>query len=174
MITRLLSQKWIIMTAIGLLGLAGFLSFPGSAVYAQDNPPRENLDELLSRGYARLQMAGDNLQWRLDKTADIVTRGEEWIAKLQADGVDTAVLEDALTAYQEQVATAQDFADTGHQILDAHAGFDNDGNVINRPDAIATLRDAGRSLRDSHRTLRDATIDLRRIVNDFRREHLGS
>ncbi|KAA3659914.1 MAG: hypothetical protein DWQ04_20880 [Chloroflexi bacterium] len=174
MITRLLSKKWILMMAVGLIGLAGFLAMPSAEVHAQDNTPGENLNDLLSRGLTRLQTASTNLQNRLDKTADIFTRGEEWIAKLQADGVDTAVLETALATYKEQVATSQELADAAAQILDEHAGFDDDGNVTDRQEAANTLRQAGRNLRDSHRTLRDATIDLRRTVNDFRREHRGS
>lgn len=174
MIKRLLNKKWMLLTAIGLFGLAGFFLFPGAAVYAQDTTPGENLDNLLARGYARLQTAGTNVQERLDRAAEIVTRGEEWIARLQEEGVDTAVLEEALTTYQDHLATAQALADTGNQILDEHAGFDDDGHVINRQEAIHTLRQSGRNLRDSHRRLRDATIDLRRTVNDFRREHRGS
>ena len=173
MITRLLGKKWILMMAVGLFGLAGFLAIPSANVYAQDNTPGENLNDLLSRGLTRLQTASTNLQGRLDKTAEVFTRGEEWIAKLQADGVDTAVLEEALATYEEQVAAAQELADEAAQILDEHAGFDDDGNVTGRQEAATTLRDAGRTLRDSHRTLRDATIDLRRTVNNFRRDHRG-
>jgi len=174
MITRLLSKKWILMMAVGLIGLAGFLAIPSADVHAQDNTPGENLNDLLSRGLTRLQTTSTNLQGRLDKTDELITRGEEWIAKLQADGVETAVLEEALDTYREQVAASQELADAAAEILDEHAGFDDEGNVTGRQEAANTLRQAGRNLRDSHRTLRDASIDLRRTVNDFRRDQQGN
>jgi hypothetical protein len=174
MIKRLLRKKWILMMAVGLVGLAGFLAIPGADVYAQENTRGENLNELLSRGLTRLQNASTKLQGRLDKTDEIFTRGAEWITKLQADGVETAVLEEALATYEDQVAAAQELADSAAQILDEHAGFDDEGNVTDRQEAATTLREAGRTLRDSHRSLRDATIDLRRTVNDFRRDNQGS
>ena len=173
MIKRLLN-KWALFLAIGILGLARLFIFPSGSVYAQDSTPGENLDRRLENGYTRLQIANENLQVRLDRTAEIIAKGEEWIAKLQADGVDTAVLEEALAAYEASVAEAQQLADSGSQILADHAGFDDSGSVTDRQEAISTLRDAGRNLRDSHRTLRDASIDLRRVVADFRREHRGN
>ncbi len=173
MIKRLLTHKLTHLMIAGLLLTTAFITIPSITAFAQENEPSHGVDERLENGLARLQTANGRLQERLAKTSEIVIKGEEWIANLQAEGMDTAVLENALATYQTEVAAAQALADSAAQILTDHAGFDDEGNVTDRQTAVATLRDAGRTLRDSHRTLRDATITLRRTAQDFRRDHRG-
>lgn len=153
-----------------LLGMLTLFAFPATAALAQEENPGERIDVRIEAYFQRLLKASDGMQTRLDKAGEIVTQANTWISTLQERGIDTTELETGLAAYQTALADVEARFAEANQLLEDHAGFDENGQVIDRPAAIETVRQAGRQLRDAHRDLRDATIDFRRLVADFRRE----
>lgn len=125
----------------------------------------------LERAYQREQMALDHQGDRLEFAALIAGDVREWIDYLKEQGEDVDELEEALANFNAGLADAQAHHDDAAAILSEHEGFDEDGKVVDRPQAVDTLRRAGRALRDAHRALSDATADLHTAIRDWRYDH---
>ncbi len=110
-------------------------------------------------------------QTNLDRANGLVTKVQTYIANQKSKGQDTSSLEAALATYQKQLATAQASHTTAANVLAAHAGFDNNGNVTNSDLARQTLTDAHQALADAHIMLVQAGTDLRKALNDYRATH---
>jgi len=159
-----------------LIGLS-ILAMPSASVLAAPPaaPPVQQGDgsrlELLLK---RLNLALDGQSQRLRLAGESADLVQEWIDVLNSEEKDTAPLQAALDQFNADLVTAQASHDEAANILGAHAGFDNDGKLTDRPQAIDTLVSAGRALRDCHRTLVDATIHLRRSIQDWRQSQKNS
>lgn len=139
---------------------------------AQDNPGRATPSGAnLEIFYEREQLVADRQGEALQRTGDAVAWVEDLIARLQDEGFDTADLEAALATYQNGVADAQAAHGSAVGILNAHAGFDNAGNVTDFSQALQTVRDAGQYLRETHLKLRGANLDLRQALRAWRDAH---
>ena len=169
-------RSLVALAALGLLALVALPAGSAAAASAADVDAQsrgERLDERLALLYQRLQLAAQGIALRLDTAETIAARAGDWIAELQAQGVDTAELETALAAFNAGRAQARAGLDQANAVLNAAAGFDGAGSVTDRAQAAETVRLAGRALRDASRTLADATIDFRRVVGDFLRARRG-
>jgi len=144
---------------------AGEATPPGPEASAESANPR------LERVYQRLLRAAQAQAGHLEQAGQAAQRAQEWIDKLAAEGKDVGELQAALANFEAALAGAQGYHQEAQAILETHAGFDDQGRVTDRAQALETVRDAGRALRDAHRTLKDGLIDLRRAVRDWRREH---
>jgi hypothetical protein len=181
-----LLRKWtgnLLLAALGI-SLLAFLALPTATASAQSAAQTEpagaqqgergdNFDQRLALWYQREQLAAESMALRLSSAQMIADSAATWIAELQDQGVDTGELEAALGAFNAGRASAQGHLDSANAVLATGEGFDADGNVSDRRQALETLLNAGRSLRDASRELRDATIDFRRVVADFIRDRRG-
>ena len=120
---------------------------------------------------AREQKWLSEQQTNLDKAVSIVSKVQTYITNQKAKGQDTSSLEAALATYQRQLAAAQASHTTAANVLGAHAGFDNSGNVTNPALARQTLTDAHQALSDAHSMLVQAGTDLRKALKDYRESH---
>jgi hypothetical protein len=163
--------------AVGLLAclvvLAGSLAMPVATAQAAEepSPPTQDGDyPRLSLLLERVQLAYESQGYRLDLAKRSAGLTQDWIDLLKSEGHDTSSLESALAEFNRLVDAAEGYHDEAGRILADPAGFDTDGNVTDRQQAVDTLRSAGQALRDSNRSLVDATITLRRAMQDFRQE----
>jgi hypothetical protein len=117
---------------------------------------------------AREQKGLEVQQANLDKVADAVTKAQAFIAAQKALGKDTAALDAALAAFQQQVAAAQASHTTAANLLSTHAGFDASGNVTDPELAHETLASVHEALNDAHTVLRQAELDLRQALKAYR------
>lgn len=160
-------QKWTLGLLCAIVAL--FALLPAGTASAQIAPdPQRDPAPRLERVYERMQLASERLQLRFQRADLIMAHGDEWVAFLQEQGVDTTDLERALNRYADQVAVARNNADAGAAILAEHAGFDDDGNVTDVQTAADTLRDARARLVDGHQQLRDATQELHEAIKAIR------
>ncbi|MFC2023229.1 hypothetical protein ACFLT5_00660 [Chloroflexota bacterium] len=125
----------------------------------------------LEFAYLRLQHASEDLALHLDHAGEVAGFVEEWIETLRADGQDVSQLEVALADFQAALVGAQGYQQQAADMLSQHPGFDDDGKVTDREQAVETLHEARRHVRDGRRALRDGTVDLRRAIRDWRRDH---
>jgi hypothetical protein len=150
---------------IYLLTAAILIAMPIGAAHAdpltQDGARLENL-------LKREQILLSNQQERLNLANQIIAKADQWIADLKNRGKDTAGLETALATYKSRVAEAQTYLDTAKGVLDARAGFDADGKVTNRTDALKTVVEAGHLQRQFHLAITQATVDFRAAVLAYR------
>ncbi len=158
-----------------VIGVTLFAGVPSALATDEVAVPQQDGGNLSGRGleraYERTKMALDHQADRLEFAGEIVGDVQEWIDELKSKGKDTTTLEAALAAYQAGLAEAQGYHDQAAAILATHAGFDDAGKLVDREQALETVRTAGRALRDGERALRDTTIDFRQTVRDWRREN---
>lgn len=173
MLTQL-TRTWIVRLFSAWMTLALLFGAAAPALAQAGTPPApdparqaQRLERLLAREQEWLSRQAENLA-RANEAADKV---QVRIDELKSEGKDTAALEAALAAFQEQLAEAQTAHDAANATLSAHAGFDADGHVTDAILARETVKSAGKSLRDAHRLLREAGHDLRRAIREFRREN---
>ena len=138
-------------------------------------PPQEGITERgiprLEFAYLRLQHAAENQALHLEHAGEVADFVGDWIKTLDEQGHDVSQLEAALDSFRAALAEAQGHYEEAKAVLDVHAGFDDDGVVVDREQARETLREAGRSLGDARRALKDGATQLRRAIRDWGREH---
>ncbi|MGE5223055.1 MAG: hypothetical protein ACM3PY_11490 [Omnitrophica WOR_2 bacterium] len=116
-----------------------------SPVLAQTGPePTTDIDHKalgtlwdMYRGRTNIQKRQDKL---FNKARRLETKIQLRISKYQLRGYDTSYLEKALTQFQAQVALAIPLHEDAAGWFQSHPGFDDDGQVIDKPLARVTLK----------------------------------
>jgi len=164
------------MMAAMLLAALATMAFTPGAPAADDPPPpgpfnrlKERADERLENAFQRQQEWLEKQQAHLEKANQAAAKAQEWIDAAKVEGKDVAGPEAALLLFQTALVEAQASHDAAAGILAAHAGFDENGKVIDRTAAHRTVMDSRQSLMDSQRIVRRAAVELRRAVVDWRR-----
>ena len=159
------SIKTVIISFIlvAVLGLAALPLTPAQAATEPEEGSYPRLEELLRREQYALERQGE----RLAHTEEVKEKTQALIEKAQEKGLDTSDLEAALAAYQERLPVAQEHHDQAAGILANPAGFDPQGKVTDRKEALKTLRSAGEELRRAHLKITEASMDLRKAVRAF-------
>ncbi|MBI5053060.1 MAG: hypothetical protein HZC38_11125 [Chloroflexi bacterium] len=167
----------VLATAIALMGVFGSST---STAYAQQGTPMPGgpratagakLAEFNKEMYDRAQSVLKSLQQIIDKANQAANKTQEWIDEVKAKGVNTSEAEAALATFKTQIAAAQASYDSAKATLDAHAGFDNNGNVTDRELARQTILAVGKSVRDARQTLTKATVDFQKTMRDLLKKY---
>lgn len=148
--------------AVGLIVATSLTATTANA--AELNQGGAALENLLKRE----QIVLSNQQERLTLSDQVAATAQQWLTDLAAEGKDVTALQAALTAFQAGVAQARGSFDTAKQLLDAHTGFDANGQVTNAAQALKTVSEAGRAERQCHLTITQATLDFRAAVKAYR------
>jgi hypothetical protein len=159
------SSKTCIISMILILTI-GLSVLPFSSARAASDPEdgkNPRLEKLLRGERTALEKQGE----RQERTAENITKVETLIEKAKAKGIDTSALEAALTTYQERRVSFREYHDKAASLLANPAGFDANGKVTDRKEALQTLRQAGEALRRAHLEITEASLDLREVVRDF-------
>ncbi len=160
----------VLIGSILFVGVAPSLA-AGDGSVPKPSAASERIAPRLEFAYLRLLLAADTHALHLEYGADMVERVQEWIYTFAEEGEDVSELQSALDGFEAALAESQDYHQAAQAILDAHAGFDEDGRVTDREQAQETIREAGQLLRDARRALKDGAANLRRALRDWRREH---
>lgn len=162
-----------LLTAFGL-AFAGLALLPVTAAHAdEDDPPPGGQGQSRAPGQCltRLQEWYGIQDGNLGRAADGLARVQTIIDKASEHGLDPSELEAALAEAQSRYATAQEQHANAARILEAHAGFGDDGSVVDRQAARQTCesaRSALESARDALIQIRDIGREIRTIVQDWR------
>jgi len=146
------------------------MALPTTPVQAANSTPN-TVDTRLENLLMREKIALNNQADRLARTGEVIDRTEKLIQKYKDQGVNTTELEKALASYQEGIQAAQEYHGKAASILANPAGFDANGKVVNRKQALETVRTAGNALRRAHLEITEATLDLRVAVRTFIEEY---
>ena len=155
-----LKARFISIILILTIGLAA-LPFTSAQAAAEGGNPR--LEKLLRGEKTALEKQGE----RLDHTDEIIAKTESLIEKAKEKGADVSPLESALAAYQKSLVVVQEHHDQAASLLANPAGFDANGKVTDKKEALKTLRSAGEELRRAHLKITEASMDLRAAVRAF-------
>ena len=163
--------------AAGLILAVVAVALPGAFAYAApagapSNAPLAQNGIRLENLLKREQIILSNQQERLNLSNQVVTAAQTWISRLQGQGKDVMALQNALTAFQAGLAQAQTSFTTAQNTLNAHSGFDANGKVTDRAQALQTVTEAGRAERQFHLTITQATITFRQAVRQYRQANL--
>ena len=168
-------RSWMIKLAGSVLAVGMVAGLALAPAYAAGSPdagtPPSPLNQALSNIYQREQSWLSIQSNTLTDANTIAVNAQNWINTLNGQGKDTSALVAALTAFKAQVATAQTAHDTASGLLSAHAGFDGNGQVTDRAQAVSTLRQAFQSLQTAHLTLVSAAVNLRLAVRNYINAH---
>ena len=107
----------------------------------------------------------------LDRATETADRLQDLLEAAEQEGRDVAPLQALLELFRDRLDESQETHDAAAAILEAHKGFDADGQVMDRQEARDTVVEAYRALSEAHRLLVQAVRDLRRDLRDWRREH---
>ena len=161
----------VIVCAIALVGIV-----PASIVAAAEEvtaapAPSLSYNEKtymrLEHGLQRLELLLEGQGIHLDVANLSITQTQEWIAQLQSEGKDTADLEAALSTFQGQVAAAQSAHNNAQSIIDAKAGFDANGKVIDEEQAKQTMKDVRDAMKECRDIIQPASQAFREAVKAY-------
>lgn len=166
MIAKLFSKILVSFLLIAML----LTIVPVNQALAAGEAP-EGINTRLENLLMREKIALNNQADRLAHTDDVVAKTEAFIQRMKDKGLDTSEVEEALASYQEGVQAAQEYHDQAAGILASPAGFDANGKVTDRKQALETVRTAGNALRRAHLEITEASMDLRAAVREFIEEN---
>ncbi|HMN00889.1 MAG TPA: hypothetical protein PKC99_17940 [Anaerolineales bacterium] len=159
---KMFSVLSIFVAAAVLMGSA---AFPSTALAM---PAADPLDDALAKAYQAEQQWLAQQQEHIAKLEQAAVKVQELIDKAVAEGYDVSALQSALAAFNSSMTSAKAEYQTAADLLAAHNGFDDQGNVTDRQSARQTLLNARQSLRQAHLTMSQAAMDLRQAVSDWR------
>ncbi|MFZ5819446.1 MAG: hypothetical protein ACOYYJ_06060 [Chloroflexota bacterium] len=171
-----LFKKTVLLALAAALALAALPMTSASAAGLGETPepPADQAqvsDERLEQVWARLQQAYERQGQALERAGEMTTRIQSLIDKMTENGKDTAALQAALDAFEQGLAEAQPVYASAGSIISAHAGFDAEGKVTDREQAIATLKDLGGKVKELRQLIGEPGKALREAVKAFRQAH---
>ncbi len=166
-------KKALLVALVAGIALAAMPVSATLAAPAQDegNPPQGQVsDERLAEIWAREVALYERLGTRLDQIDSVTARAQEFITRANERGVDTSSIQAALDAFSAAVQDARPIYQSANGIVQSHQGFDANGQVTDRTQAIETVRElgaklgevkaamngTGQALREAMRALREA------------------
>ncbi len=170
---------WISLSAIILLTamvLAVFSPTTQVKAAAQADPTRtpkagQQANQELAFTLQREQNWLGRQQLHLNQADQISTKAQNLIQKAQSKGIDVTDLNNALAAFNKQIAAAKTYHDQAASILSAKKGFDSNGKVTDPQAAHQTVLDARNALRQAHLDLSNAVVNLRLAIQNYRTNH---
>jgi len=172
----LLFKKTILMTLFASIALA---ALPLSSVLASGlaeppTPPagsRRISDERIEQIWARLQEVYERQGQWLERADGMTERFQNLIERMNENGKDTTSLQAALDTFEEGLKDTHPIHESAKGIINSHKGFDAEGNVTDREQAIETVRDLGSKIREVRYFIGEPRKALREAIKAFRDTH---
>lgn len=171
-----LFKKTILLALAAALALAALPVTSASAAGLGETPepPADQAqvsNERIEQVWARLQQAYERQGQRLERAAEMTARIQSLIDKMNENGKDTAALQSALDAFEQGLAEAQPVYASAGSIISTHAGFDAEGKVTDREQAIATLKELGGKMKELRQLVGEPGKALREAFKAYRQAH---
>jgi len=164
--------KKLVITIL-LLGV-GLLALPTTNALAAEPPGQPEIPSnlvvtpaRLERTWTRLQRSYERQDERLAKSADFIGRVETLIEKANNKGWDTSEVQAALDAFVQALPAAAQAHEPGAAIIASHAGFDDNGMVIDRQAAFETTKSLRQVLMDTRSAMDGTSEELRHAIRDL-------
>jgi hypothetical protein len=155
------------------------VALPVSNVHAAgpDEPPAppsdqsQVSDERIEQAWARLQGLYERQGALLERAESFTARIQDLIDRMNENGKDTSALQTALNDFEQELKNAHPINESAKGIINSHKGFDADGNVINREQAIETLRELGKKIKEVRQLVGEPGRALREAIRTYRDSH---
>ena len=168
-----LLKKFVLIAVIAALGLAMLPAVPAYALGQSAGERPQLTDERLAEIWAKQVALFEKQGQLLDKADTIIAKVEELIARLQEQGIDTSSLNAALAAFEDAVRAARPVHAQANGIVNSHKGFDNNGQVVDRQQAIESVRALGDNLKEFRATMGTTLQDIRQAFTALREANGG-
>ncbi len=173
--TSSLFKKLAIAALIVALGLTALPAASASAADLNNGttPPAERPGPaaLLETIWAREQTAYARQGQRLDRADEFTTKVQTLIDRATAKGYDASAVQAALDAFVAVIPAAQAAHDSASGIIASHAGFDENGKMTDRAQAIETVKAVGQALKDTRSAMDGTGKALLKAIQAFREAH---
>jgi uncharacterized protein YukE len=157
----------VVALGLGAVPIANVFAL-GPAAPVTPTPPIQQSTSRLGRVWSREQAIYTRLGTFFNNSDQILSKAQDLINKAKANGKDTSALQSALDTFSQAVKQAEPVYQSAGGILSSHQGFDANGNVIDRTQAIATVKDFASQLKNIRQLLRDPRKALREAIKAFR------
>lgn len=169
-ITALL-KKTALAALVLAIGLALFPVTGASAAGLADQTPIQPGTTRLERVWMRQQAIFRRESSRLEKASTFIERVQSLIDRANAQGWDASNVQEALDDLGAVIPAVQAAHDPGTGIIASHAGFDATGRVIDREEAMTTIKSLDQVLRNTRAAMDGSGQALRKALRDFREAH---
>ncbi len=167
-------KKAFLAALVLAIGAAAILPAGASAAALNDDPipPAAKADNIrLENTWARLQAIYQREGNRLAMADEFIAKVQALIDRANQKGWDTSLVQEALNAFASVIPAAQAAHDRGEAIIANHEGFNPVGKVIDRAEAINTVRSLAQVLKDTRAAMNGTGRALREAIRDFRQAH---
>lgn len=172
----LLFKKAVLITLAAALS---FAALPATSAYASGlnipaDPPTDELqisDERIEKIWARLQKAYERQGQRLNRADKITGKIQGLIDRMEENGKDVAALQAALDAFDAALKEAHPIYESAKGIINSHQGFDADGNVTDREQAVETVKELGAKMKEMREIVGGPGKALREAIKAYRDAH---
>lgn len=168
--------KNILLAGMALALIAAALPWTSAFAAPAAEPSTPPADG--EKSTTRIEALWKREQGALERMGKILDRADTMTAKIQTmidkakeNGKDVTALQAALDAYKQAIQEAGPMYEQAQSIVNAHAGFDADGKVTDREQALQTLKDLGAQLKDLREQVGAPGKALREAVKAFREAH---
>jgi len=162
------------VTLIALVIAISLAFVPFSSALAAGEKPEINHSTFSGIEGIRLAIIWERLQniysrqsIFLERSIVIVDKIQERIDQANQNGRDTTQLLSALDTFRQTLKDVNPIHQKAKGIIAAHKGFDDNGKVIDRSQAIETVKSLGKLLKDARSLVKDPDIHLRNAVKAF-------
>ena len=171
MIVVCLKKTWLILVIAAL----GFMFTPPASAQAlaPSTPitppiPTQTGGDRLERVWVREQAIYNKIGTFLKNIDGRIAHIQELINIAKAKGKDTSTLQTALDNFSKAVNQAKPIYQSTIGIVSAHQGFDENGNVTDRVQALTTVKDLGDKFLEIRQLILEPGKALRDAIKVFR------
>ncbi len=169
-----LFKKFALVFLVLVVVMAAFPLADASAAGLNEEPaPTASgpVNFRLEQAWHRQQQVYQRQERLLDEADNFIQRINNLIDRAEEKGWDTSAVQVALDDFTTAIPDAQNAHDKGAAIIASHAGFSANGRVVDRTQAIETVKALAQVMKDS-RTAMDGTAQaLHEALRDFRQAH---
>ncbi|HMS00084.1 MAG TPA: hypothetical protein PKK96_14110 [Anaerolineales bacterium] len=167
MTMKILFKKTMLLVLVAVLGMGSLSVFSVSAAGSYDptTPPQgEMTNERLEQIWAKQLRAYEILS----KTEEFIGKARQLIDRAAQNGKDISAVEAALDAFTDAAKDAKPVYESAQSIVDSHAGFDENGKVMDSEQAKETVHAMGEKLKEIKETMGGTGKALRDALHAFR------
>ncbi len=171
---KTLKQKlFLIVTLLSLV----LLAVPAQSALAAgpNDPPAPAATPDPERAKTRLEWAFANQKLTVLRIGlnqeyqdEFIARIEELVAKAKENGKDVSAIEAALADYKKAAEASKPLYEQAAQLVQVHAGFDDNGKVTDLDKARETVKQLGETLKQHREVMGEALKALREALKTFR------
>ncbi|KAF0107028.1 MAG: hypothetical protein FD146_2138 [Anaerolineaceae bacterium] len=168
---KTLTTKVLLAVTILAVGLTALPLSARAAGLADEGAPPQADNARLEQIWARELAAYNRAVAMLDKSSEFIGKVQNIIDRANEKGWDTSALQAALDAFEDAVRDTRPILNSASGIVNSHKGFDANGKVTDRAQAVETVKALGQHLKDARAAMGGTGQALREAIKAFRAAH---